>query len=185
MLAYQGAEKKPIQEPDHDGPRQALIYTIGHSNHPIERFIGLLQAASIETLVDVRSHPGSRFNPHFNQAVLASALVAKGIAYRWLGEALGGKPKDRALCGPYGRPDYAKMASTPVFRAGIDALIAMVEASSSAMMCAEEDPARCHRSLLVAPVLSARGIAIRHIRGDGETSDLVAPEPTRQQDLFG
>ena len=31
------------------------IKTIGHSNHPIERFVSLLKAGAVERLVDVRS----------------------------------------------------------------------------------------------------------------------------------
>jgi len=33
------------------------LYTIGHSNHPIERFIDLLKMHAITAICDVRSQP--------------------------------------------------------------------------------------------------------------------------------
>ena len=47
-----------------------------------------------------------------------------------------------------------------------------------ALMCGEEDPAHCHRRLLVARVLIERGHQILHIRGDGrvESDAEVAAE---------
>ena len=68
------------------------IRTIGHSNHPIERFVALLKAAGIARLVDVRSMPWSRRFPQFGRERLARSLAEAGIAYAWEGEALGGKP---------------------------------------------------------------------------------------------
>lgn len=162
-----------------------IIHTVGHSNHPIARFVALLETAGVETLIDVRSHPGSRFHPQFNKAALANALKASGIGYRWLGETLGGKPKDASLCDESGHPDYARMASTPAFAAGINGIAALAATSSLAIMCAEEDPARCHRTLLVTPALLARGIAVRHLRGDGRIVDHAAHMSPPQRDLFG
>ena len=43
------------------------IFTIGHSTHPLDRFLGLLAQQHIETVVDIRRFPGSRKFPHFNQ----------------------------------------------------------------------------------------------------------------------
>ena len=174
-----------MRDADNQVPAGPILHTIGHSNHPIERFVALLEAAGVETLVDVRSHPGSRFHPQFNKAALARALDTAGIAYRWLGEALGGKPKDTSLMDAAGHPDYAKMAATPAFAAGIDAIVRLAPASSLAIMCAEEDPSRCHRTLLVTPALLTRGVRVRHLRGDGRIIDHAAREASRQADLFG
>ncbi len=163
--------------------RVPTIHSVGHSNHPIARFVALLDAAGIETLIDVRSHPGSRFHPQFNKAALANSLGAAGIGYRWLGEALGGKPKDASLLDSVGRPDYAKMAATPAFATAIEGVAALAASSRLAIMCAEEDPSRCHRALLVTPALVARGVDVRHIRGDGRVVDHRPGEPARQADL--
>src|SRR5581483_10573171 len=72
-----------------------MIYTIGHSNHPIEHFAGLLQQHGIQALADVRSNPYSRFNPQFNREKLQASLAATGgIRYVFLGEELGARTKD-------------------------------------------------------------------------------------------
>jgi len=43
------------------------VFTIGHSNHTIEAFIALLEQHGVTAISDVRSHPYSRYLPHFNQ----------------------------------------------------------------------------------------------------------------------
>ena len=57
------------------------VFTIGHSNHPSEKFRALLQQHSIEALMDVRSAPYSRFHPQFNRKQLEAAIPAAGIRY--------------------------------------------------------------------------------------------------------
>ena len=84
------------------------IRTIGHSNHPIERFVGLLRAGGVERLVDVRSMPWSRRWPQFGRERLAKSLAEAGIAYVWEGEALGGKPKAGG--------GYDALAARPAFQ---------------------------------------------------------------------
>jgi uncharacterized protein (DUF488 family) len=143
------------------------IYTIGHSNHPIEAFVDLLRRHDIACLADVRSHPGSRWAPQYNQKKLQSAMADAGISYLWLGKALGGKRDDPALLTPDGRPDYAKIAMRPDFRQGVEMLGQLARGQRTAMMCAEEDPARCHRKHLVGTALATHDFGIRHIRGDG------------------
>ena len=59
---------------------QSTLYTVGHSTHPIEEFIALLQQHGVVCLADVRSQPYSRWNPHFNREQLARALALGGIA---------------------------------------------------------------------------------------------------------
>ena len=73
-----------------------MIKTIGHSNHPIGRFVDLLKSGGVEAVVDVRSTPYSRRFPQFGRERLAQTLSAAGILYRYEGAALGGKPKDGA-----------------------------------------------------------------------------------------
>ncbi len=151
------------------------IHSIGHSNHPIERFIELLARHGIACLVDVRSYPGSRWAPQFGRHRLAAALGGAGIDYVWLGRALGGKRDDPALLTADGKPDYDKIAARPDFAEGLEALIARLYARPTAMMCAEEDPARCHRTHLVGAALVARGVGVRHIRRDGRVEESGAP----------
>ena len=56
------------------------VWTIGHSTRSIEEFLNLLAEFRIQTVADVRSHPGSRKYPHFGQEALASALQEHGLA---------------------------------------------------------------------------------------------------------
>lgn len=164
------------------------LHSIGHSNHPIDRFLALIRNAEIQLLVDVRSHPGSRFHPQFNRSTLEAALARAGVGYRWLGERLGGKSKDAGLLDAHGHPDYERMAATEAFRGGIYELEGLAAEQRLAFMCAEEDPLRCHRTRLVTPALVARGLRVRHLRGDGraiEHETLVVEPSSRQADLFG
>src|SRR5262245_7823642 len=95
----------------------AAVYTIGHSNHPIERFIELLRGAGITAVADVRSVPNSRRWPQFGRERLQRSLAEAGIAYVYLGAELGGRPADPALLSD-GKPDYQRMAATSAFGAG-------------------------------------------------------------------
>ncbi len=146
------------------------ILTIGHSSHTVAAFVALLQRHGVEMLADVRSTPASRFAPQFNRAALARSLEQAGLDYRWLGAALGGKPR----------------APAPMFEAGIAELLALAETRVTAIMCAERDPQHCHRTHLVTPAVLKKGAAVVHILSDGELRphDALQQEP-RQPDLFG
>jgi uncharacterized protein (DUF488 family) len=145
----------------------ATVLTIGHSRHPLERFIGLLESAGATAVADVRSAPVSRFSPQFNRAALAASLAERNIAYIFLGSELGGRPARPELFSE-GVADYEKMAASEEFRAGIARLTAAAARHRVAVMCAEADPLDCHRCLLVARALAARGIDIGHILASGE-----------------
>jgi uncharacterized protein (DUF488 family) len=168
--------------PSSSGP---TIYTIGHSNHSEEMFLDLLSRHGIEVLVDVRSQPFSRYNPQFNDSNLASALKAAGIRYLFMGNELGGRPEGEEFFDTAGHALYHRMAESPGFLAGIERLERGIEEHRVVIMCSEEDPAICHRHLLVSRVISGRGIDVLHIRGDGrlETEDQIAPQE-RQALLF-
>jgi len=144
-----------------------MIYTIGHSNHPIERLVALLQQHRIEALADVRSNPYSRFNPQFNREKLQASLAAAGIKYVFLGEELGARSKDPACHDESGRVSYAKLAATPLFRHGIERLQTGMQQHRIAIMCAERNPLECHRTILVTRELEKVGIPVTHILHDG------------------
>ncbi|MGH6928536.1 MAG: DUF488 family protein [Dongiaceae bacterium] len=145
---------------------RAVVYTIGHSNHPIERFVELLRGAGITAVADVRSIPHSRRWPQFGRARLDRSLAEAGIAYVYLGAELGGRPGDSSLLSD-GKPDYGRMAATPAFAAGLDRVLDGAKRYRIALMCAEREPLECHRFLLVSPHLLQRGVAVRHILADG------------------
>jgi len=144
-----------------------LIYTIGHSNHPIERFTALLQQHGIDALADVRSTPYSRFNPQFNREKLQASLASAGIRYVFLGEELGARSKDPACYDESGRVSYGKLASTAPFRRGLERLLTGMRDHRIATMCAEREPLECHRTLLVSRELEKLGVPVTHILQDG------------------
>ena len=146
------------------------VLTIGHSTLPYERFLTLLRKASVTAVADVRTAPFSRHFPHFNRDVLRDELRQDSIAYVFLGEELGGRPKDkRFFCD--GVADYEKMAETEEFARGLDRVIEGAKKYRIAMMCSERDPLDCHRCLLVGRALRERGVAVRHILSGGQTVD--------------
>jgi uncharacterized protein (DUF488 family) len=156
----------------HPAPAQA-IYTIGHSTHPIDTFIGLLKAYDIKTLVDIRTIPGSRHNPQFSQKPLAQSLTANGIAYHHLKD-LGGRRRPNPDSPNYGwRNDsfrgYADYMQTDPFHHALEKLIRIAETSRTAIMCAEAVPWRCHRSL-VADALTVRHMDVFDIFSERKAS---------------
>ena len=145
---------------------ETRVLTVGHSNHPLETFVSLLQQHGVQTLADVRSTPYSRFNPHFSRKSLDAALQAHGIAYLFFGQALGGRPEDRS-CYENGRVRYDRLARTSLYREGIDRVVEAAGNERIALMCAEKEPLDCHRTLLVGRSLAGRGVAVTHILADG------------------
>jgi|SRR5579875_1152181 len=156
----------------------AEIWTVGHSTHPLPVLAGLLRRHRIEVLADVRSQPFSRRNPQFNRDSFASYLEGAGIRHVWLGAGLGGRPPEAEFYDGQGHVLYDAVASTERFLSGLERLMDGAERYRVAVMCAEENPARCHRRLLVARALVERGVTVRHIRGDGSVigeEDLALP----------
>ena len=155
------------------------VYTIGHSNHSIDRFLGLLERGGINAIADVRSVPFSRRMPHFSRPALKEALKAAGIAYVFLGDELGARPQDRS-CYRDGTADYELIARTDLFQRGLDRVIAGAHGYRIALMCAEKEPLDCHRTILVARHLKQRGVDIRHILFDGR----IEPHETTERRLL-
>ena len=91
------------------------VLTIGHSNHPLERFLALLSKHGVTAVADVRSAPYSRFCPHFNRDVLTNALKESGIRYSYLGREFGGRSDD-PMCYQDGQIQYERVARTDLFR---------------------------------------------------------------------
>jgi uncharacterized protein (DUF488 family) len=150
-----------------DSGLRGTLWSIGHSNVPVERFIALLADHQIALVADVRTAPYSRHWPQFNREELARSLKAAGIGYVFLGRELGGKPEDSGLRGPRGLPDYDAIAATPIYQDGLARLMALGREQRVAFMCSEGDPAHCHRERLVARSLRAAGWRVEHILSDG------------------
>jgi uncharacterized protein (DUF488 family) len=132
------------------------IYTIGHGSHERATFLSLLTRHGVNMLIDVRSHPVSRYMPHFSKDVLEKSLQPWGVAYLFLGRELGGR---RSISGVEDAVSFAR---------GVDRIMeAWRQGYRLALFCAEEDPRHCHRAGRIAPSLLCRGGLVIHIRGDG------------------
>jgi uncharacterized protein (DUF488 family) len=151
-------------------PENTPLFSVGHSNHDLARFLALLRGAGITAIADVRSSPSSRRLLHFNRGELEPALREQGIAYVFLGDLLGGRPPAEEL---YDEEDgqfivnYERVRATPAFRRGLERLLRGQERYTLAMMCSEADPLDCHRGLMIAPALKELGVLPLHLRKDG------------------
>jgi uncharacterized protein (DUF488 family) len=142
------------------------VFTVGHSTHPLEDFVRILQAHGVDRVVDVRTIPKSRHNPQFNEVELRSSLPAAGIDYRRI-DALGGlrharKDSPNAGWKNLSFRGYADHMQTPEFAGGIEQLLALRADATIAVMCAEAVPWRCHRSL-IGDALLVRGVEVEDI----------------------
>lgn len=141
----------------------STIYSIGHGNKTLEKFIQELQAYKIEYLFDVRSKPYSKFNPHFNKDLLEAELIQYGVTYIYAGDFLGGLPSDIS-CYVKGKVDYEKIKEKDFFQTGINTIVeANDEKFVIALMCSESKPETCHRSKLIGQELLKHNISINHI----------------------
>src|SRR5665213_2875227 len=146
--------------------KKPIIYTIGHSTHPIDEFVELLQAHDIKEVVDVRSIPMSRHNPQFNSDTLKQSLQQVHIRYKLL-KKLGGlrhTKKDSINLGWHNTSfrGYADYMASGDFEKGLEALIKIANLRNTTIMCAEAVPWRCHRSL-IADALIKKGWLVRDI----------------------
>ncbi len=142
------------------------IFTIGHSTHPIDEFVGMLDAHGIGRLIDVRTIAKSRHNPQFNEDALAASLRSNGITYRRM-KSLGGlrhvrKDSENGAWRNASFQGYADYMQTDEFAAGIDQLVERGRRDNAVIMCAEAVPWRCHRSM-IGDALVARGIDVLDI----------------------
>jgi len=145
----------------------STVYTVGHSSHSFEQFLRLLTANRIDVVVDTRSAPYSKFTPQFDRESIQRDLTQAEMKYLFLGAELGGRPKNSSHYDDSGHVLYSRITKDPAFNAGIERLERGMANFRVALMCGEEDPAHCHRRLLVGRVLVERGHEVLHIRGDG------------------
>lgn len=160
-----------------------LVFTIGHSTHPIEEFLALLSQHEILALADVRSYPSSKRWPQFNQDEFSRALEHVGIEYRWL-KSLGGRRSSKNADSPHAAWQipafraYADYADTDDFGAGLEELITLATQKRAAYMCSEGLWWRCHRRL-ISDHLVVRGWTVLHILPTGKLSEHSLPEFAR------
>ena len=157
-----------------------MIYSIGHANREFDDFIKLLQTYGVEYLIDVRSSPYSKMYPVFNRETFLNLLKQKGVTYVYLGDILGGLPKDPTCYIEYTdkknekarKIDYSKIEKKDFFIKGIERLkTANEKGLKVAVMCSELNPEECHRSKLIGLSLQKEGIIMQHINRNGKLID--------------
>jgi uncharacterized protein (DUF488 family) len=144
------------------------VWTVGHSNHDVETLLALVQRHEVARLIDVRSHPYSRYAPHFNRDELQASIEGCGIRYTFLGSALGGRPRREDQLDADGHALYDRMAAEPAFSEAINGILRGASEHRIALLCSCGAPQECHRRLLVGKVLCDRGAELRHILPDGD-----------------
>jgi uncharacterized protein (DUF488 family) len=164
------------------------LFTIGYGARTLDEFISVLKTNRIEYLIDVRTAPYSKFKPDFSKELLRYHLERAGLRYLFMGDTLGGQPRDPA-CHTDGKVDYDKVRAQSSFQAGIEELrAACAQQRRAALMCSEGRPEQCHRSKLIGEALAAIGIPICHIDEDGalvSQSQVIDRLTKGQMDLFG
>jgi uncharacterized protein (DUF488 family) len=150
------------------------LFTVGHGARSLDELGEVLTSAGVGRLFDVRRFPGSRRHPHLGRASLEVELPARGVAYTWAGEALGGRRKATPTTSrhPAWRDPafraFADYMDTPEFRQALTDLIDRASAEPPlAVMCAETLWWRCHRRL-IADAATVRGLPVVHLLGKGK-----------------
>lgn len=162
------------------------LFTIGYATKPIATFIDQLQRYGITAVADVRSVPYSAAFFDYHQDKLEGHLTRAGIRYVYLGNELGPRSKDEAHYDTCGQVQFDRLMDSSLFKQGVKRLASGIEKGFSiALMCAEKDPACCHRSLLIAYDLDRRtNYQVKHITHDGELESQTELE-RRLTDLQG
>lgn len=150
--------------------QERVIYTIGHSTHPIADFHALLLKYKIDTLIDVRSTPASSYSPQFNKDSLEASLSRIHIRYMHFGVEFGARQTDESLLDAKGIVDFELVQKTYNFQSGLERIdIGESKGYRIALMCAEADPLECHRFSMVSPPIEEIGIHVIHILKDGDS----------------
>jgi uncharacterized protein (DUF488 family) len=155
-------------------------YTIGHSNQKLSSFLELIHENNIKILVDVRTSPYSKYASHFNKKPLEISLNEQNIQYVYLGNKIGGKPKDKKFYHE-DKLQYHLLEKDVKYKEGLIELLKLSEDNKVVIMCSEEDPYRCHRHHLISQSLIKHNYQVCHIRASGQ---LEKVESNYQARLF-
>ena len=155
------------------------IFTVGHSNLTFMRFLTLIQANNINHIIDIRSIPYSRRAPWSNKSRLPEILKPFQIRYTYLGHKLGGKKQ------PIKRISKQQgISSQSDYDDGIHLLLQLSMRDKLALLCAEGDPALCHRQHIIAQTLIDADIKVLHILKNGAIKEAWKEEDPPEQTLL-
>jgi hypothetical protein len=155
-----------------------VLFSIGHSNQSISAFLALLHQHRVQVLINGRSSPYSRYVPHFNGKLLNAAVQQTGITSVFLGKKLGGRPDGGEFYDADDHVLYNLVAPTSLFQEDSERIKIIGSRYKTVMLCSEENPAVCHRHLLIGRLLSQQECKLTPIRGDGQlqTAEELVPQ---------
>lgn len=157
------------------------IYTIGHSNYPVEKLIDMLKHYDIDTVVDIRGTPYSKYNVQYNKETIAHTLTEAGFIYIYMAKELAAKRENKVSYNKEGYSDFEKVVKEKDFLNGVDRLkVGCKKGYKIALLGAMQDPIRCHRSILVGRALREHGFNVKHILDDYS----LASQEYIEQDLL-
>ena len=148
------------------------IYTIGHSNYSMEKLIEMLRYFDINTVVDIRGTPYSKYNVQFDKERIRYTLTKAGFIYIYMAKELAAKRENKASYNNEGYSDFEKVVQEEDFLNGIERLEnGCNKGYRIALLGAMQDPIRCHRSILVGRALNESGFNVMHILDDLSIKD--------------
>jgi len=130
-----------------------VVYTVGYEKRTLTQFLEELRANGVAVLIDVREIAHSR-KKGFAKTALRTGLEDAGIAYLHFKEL--GSPKE--LRNKYRRdgdfPSFARAYQSSVIhrKGALPRLREAINGKKCCLLCYEDDPARCHRSIVAAEV---------------------------------
>ena len=145
------------------------LYTVGHSIYEIDDFISLLNKNNINTIVDVRSTPYSKFASQYNRETLKQYLKENKICYIFMGDLLGARYEDKNLLFDDGKVNFKKVQETVEFQNGINRLDkGITKGYNISLMCSEKEAFDCHRFGLISEYINKNlsDVDIKHIYPD-------------------
>ena len=144
-----------------------VIYTVGHSTHPIGLFLDLLKTYSVNCVIDVRSIAASSYNPQYNKEPLSNFLKVNGITYLHFAEEFGARHTDPDLLDEEGKVNFELVRKSWNFKTGVEKIWEGIDKGFTiALMCSESEPFDCHRFSMVSIALEKDGFDVKHILKD-------------------
>ncbi len=146
------------------------LFSIGYATKPLTTLLDQLHSHEIGAVADIRSVPYSAVFKEYHREALQSALHRAKIHYVYLGQELGPRSENDDHYDASGQVQFHRLMESELFQQGIKRLHAGLNKNMNiALLCAEKDPAICHRSLLVGHYLKQHGnLDVQHILFDGE-----------------
>jgi uncharacterized protein (DUF488 family) len=142
------------------------IFTIGFGQKGARQFFGILTAAGVRKLVDVRLNNVSQLAGFTKKDDLAYFLEAiAGIGYEHHPELAPTKEMlDAYRGGKVKWADHAERIRRLLAERAVERTLSREELDNSCLLCSEPEPERCHRSI-VAEYLREQwgGVEIRHL----------------------